>query len=55
MEGDRAFVRLGRQELEGRLRSLEASAAKERARQAEALRKAVGERDSLREEVARLR
>ncbi len=55
MEDDRAFVRLGRQELEGRLRSLEASAEKERARQAETLRKVAGERDSLKAEVARLR
>lgn len=55
MEGDRAFVRLGRQELEGRVRSLEASMEEERAHQAKSLRKATEERDALKAEATRLR
>lgn len=53
MEGDRAFVQLGRQELEKRVRSLEASMEEERTRQAKALRKAVAERDALKSQVVR--
>ncbi|CAN0330112.1 unnamed protein product, partial [Ectocarpus sp. 12 AP-2014] len=55
VEGDRAFVRLGRQELEGRVRSLEASMEEERARQSKSLRKATEERDALKAEATRLR
>lgn len=53
MEGDRAFVQLGRQELEERVRSLEASVEEERALQAKALRKAIAERDALKSQVDR--
>lgn len=55
VEGDRAFVQLGRQELEERVRSLEASMEKERARQAQALLKSIAERDVLKSQVARFR
>ncbi|CAM9583894.1 unnamed protein product, partial [Ectocarpus sp. 4 AP-2014] len=55
VEGDRAFVHLGRQELEGRVQSLEASMEEERARQAKSIRKATEERDALRAEATRLR
>ncbi|CAM9356887.1 unnamed protein product, partial [Ectocarpus sp. 13 AM-2016] len=55
VEGDRAFVRLGRQELEGRVRSLEASMEEETTRQAKSLRKATEERDALKAEAIRLR
>ena len=53
VEGDRAFVQLGRQELEERVRSLEASVEEERALQAKALRKAIAERDALKSQVDR--
>lgn len=55
VEGNKAFVRLGRQELEQRVRSLEACTEEARARHGKALRKAVGERDALKAEVACLR
>lgn len=55
MEDNRASVHLGREELEERVRSLEASAEEEGARHAKALREAVGERDALEAEANILR
>lgn len=53
VDGDRAFVRLGREELEGRVRSLKASLEDTTTRHTKALRKAMGERDALTSEVKR--
>ena len=55
VEGDHAYVRLGRAELEEALRSTEAALEKSRGRHAEAIRRAVVERDALKAEVERLR
>lgn len=54
-EGDRAYVCLGRAELERKLRSAKASLEESRGRHAEAMRRIVDRRDTLEAEVKRLR
>ena len=55
VEDNRASVRLGRQELEGRVRSLEASAEEEGKRHEKSLVEVVGERDAFEAEAKVLR
>lgn len=55
VEGDMEFIQLGRQELEERIRSLEAASEEEEQRYEKALRRETRERDDLRAENVRLR
>lgn len=54
-EGDRAYVCLGRAELERKLRSAKASLEESRGRHAEAMRRVIDGRDVLEAEVKHLR